>query len=52
MKFGPEFGYYLQSLKSWLIVKEKNLQTAGSIFSNRKVNMAKDEKRHVRATIG
>ena len=49
---GPDFGYFPEATKSWLIVKERYLSTAKEIFKDSKVNITAEGKRHLGATIG
>ena len=52
-KRGPDYGYYQQADKTWVIVKPKHLEEAQSIFSgtNIKITTTKSKK-HLRAAIG
>ena len=49
---GPDFGYFPEATKSWLIVKERYLSTVKEIFKDSKVNITAEGKRHLGATIG
>ena len=48
----PKCGYFLKPTKSYLIVKEKKLIEAQNLFSNSKVNITAEGKRHLGAVIG
>ena len=49
---GPDFGYYPEAKKSWLIAKEKFESAARKIFTDSQVNVTVEGKRHLGATIG
>ena len=50
---GNKFGYYVNQLKSWIIVKnDKDLEKAKAIFENDGIDFTKDCKRHLGAAIG
>lgn len=51
-KIGPDFGYYVNVSKSWLIVKEEHLTDATDIFANSGVRITKEGKRHLGAALG
>ena len=51
-ELGPAYGYFANSKKTWLIVKEKNLPLAMELFSDSGVNITTEEKRHLGAAIG
>jgi len=48
----PDFGYYPEPSKSWIIAKENSKDKAEEIFKNSKVNVTIDGKRHLGAVIG
>ena len=48
-----KFGYYVNQLKSWIIVKnDEDLEKAKATFENDGINFTKDGKRHLGAAIG
>ena len=49
---GPEYGYYPNATKSWLIVKENHLEAAEGLFSGTGLNMTMEGKRHLGAAVG
>ena len=50
---GNKFGYYVNQLKSWIIVKnDEDLEKAKATFENDGINFTKDSKRHLGAAIG
>ena len=49
---GPKFGYYPETLKSCLIVKEKAKQQALLVFKDTAIKMTTEGQRHLRAVIG
>ena len=51
-EIGPLFGYYPEPTKCWLIVKPEHEQTAKEIFSDTKINITTDGKRHLGAALG
>ena len=51
-RLGPKFGYYPEASKSWLIVKDKYLEKAKSVFKNSDIQIATHGKRHLGAAIG
>ena len=51
-ELGPAYGYFANSKKTWLIVKEKNLPMAMELFSDSGVNITTEGKRHLGAAIG
>ena len=49
---GDRFGYYVDEKRSWLIWKnEALLETANYLFTNTKINITSEGKRHLGATI-
>ena len=49
---GPDYGYFSNAEKSWLIVKEKDLHQAERIFDGTGINIATDGKKHLGAPLG
>ena len=50
---GNKFGYYVDQLKSFIIVKnDEDLEKAKATFENDGINFTKDGKRHLGAAIG
>ena len=49
---GPDFGYFANSSKSWLIVKEQHLAEAERIFAETGVRITCEGKRHLGAALG
>ena len=49
---GPEYGYYPNASKTWLIVKEKCYNEAQAVFQGSGVSITKEGKRHLGAAIG
>jgi len=51
-KWGPEYGYYQQAEKSWLIVKPQFAEEARSVFAGTGVKITTEGKKHLGAAIG
>ena len=51
-KWGPEYGYFQQASKSWLIVKPQYVVKARKIFENTGVQITIEGKKHLGAVIG
>ena len=49
---GPDFGYYANATKFWLIVKEERYEQAVNAFGNSGVKITKDSQRHLGAALG
>ena len=49
---GPDYGYYPNASKTWLIVKEENLKEATTLFEGTGVAITTEGRRHLGATIG
>ena len=49
---GPDFGYYANATKSWLIVKEEHHEQAVNVFGNSGVKITKEGQRHLGAALG
>ena len=52
LEYGPMYGYNAEPTKSWLIVKEEQLQEAKNIFNGVGVNITTRGKKHLGAVIG
>ncbi|XP_057308561.1 uncharacterized protein LOC130646916 [Hydractinia symbiolongicarpus] len=48
----PSIGYYVNENKTWIIVKEKHLESAGIIFKDIGIKIIKEGSKHLGATIG
>ena len=51
-RLGPKFGYFPEGSKSWLIVKEKEVQKAQSVFKDAHIKITTEGQRHLSAVIG
>ena len=51
-RMGPDYGYYVNSAKSWLIVKEEHLTDVTNIFENTGVQITKEGHRNLGAALG
>ena len=51
-RLGPKFGYFPEGSKSWLIVKEKEVQKAQSVFKDTNIKITTEGQRHLGAVIG
>ena len=51
-EIGPDYGYYPNSSKTWLIVKDSNLEEAKTLFQGTGVSITAEGKRHLGAAIG
>ena len=49
---GPDYGYFVNSSKSWLIVKERDLSEAQSFFQGTEINITTEGKRFLGAALG
>ena len=52
MQIGPCYGYYPQPTKSWLSVKENELEKAVRAFGGTNIQISTAGKRHLGAVIG
>ena len=50
-RLGPKFDNFSEGSKSWLIVKEKEVQKAQSVFKNKNMKITEGQ-RHLGAVIG
>ena len=51
-KIGPEYGYLSNATKSWLIVKQDQLEHAKSLFKDTGVSITTEGQRHLGAALG
>ena len=51
-EIGPDYGYYPNPSKTWLIVKDSNLEEATTLFQGTGVSITAEGKRHLGAAIG
>ena len=51
-EIGPDYGYYLNALKTLLIVKEEHLENAKKVFQGTGVSITAEGRRHLGAAIG
>ena len=51
-EIGPNYGYYPNPSKTWLIVKDSNLEEATTLFQGTGVSITAEGKRHLGAAIG
>ena len=51
-KIGPDYGYYPNAAKTWLIVKEDMLDTATEAFKDTGINIICEVRRHFGAALG
>ena len=49
---GPAYGYFVNAVKTWLIVKEKSFSIAKEVFSGCGVNVTMEGRHHLGAAIG
>ena len=52
LRQGPSFGYHPNPAKTWLIVKEGNLDQATNIFGSSGVNITSSGQKHLGAALG
>ena len=50
--YGPHLGYYAESTKSWLIVKQEFYSDAQKIFEGTGINISVEGRKHLGAVIG
>ena len=51
-ELGPDFGYYVNTTKSWLIVKEEFKDTAKELFRDSKINITTSGRPYLGSPIG
>lgn len=51
-EIGPDYGYFPNATKTWLIVKDGSLEEATSLFQGMGVSITVEGKRHLGAAIG
>ena len=51
-KHGPKYGYFVNSSKTWLVVKGDHHTEAKKIFQDTGVNITKEGKRYLGAALG
>ena len=51
-EIGPDYGYYPNALKTWLIVKEEHLENAKKVFQGTGISITAEGRRHLGAAIG
>ena len=51
-ELGPDYGYFSNATKTWLVVKEEHLEEAKQLFQETGVSITADSKRHLGAAIG
>ena len=51
-ELGPDFGYFPNATKTYLVVKEEHLEEAKQLFQETGVSITADGKRHLGAAIG
>ena len=49
---GPQYGYDVNPIKTWLIVKEEHLFKAERLFQDTGVNITVEGRRHLGGAIG
>ena len=52
VQFGPAFGYYPKSSKSWLIIKEEEETRAKDIFQGTGINITTHGKKYLGGFVG
>ena len=52
VKLGPDYGYYPNAAKTWLVVKESNLEEATTLFEGTGVAITVEGRRYLGAAIG
>ena len=52
IKHDPLLGYHVEESKSWLVVKEENLDTAKEIFDGSHIKITFNGRKHLDTTIG
>ena len=51
-RLGPKFGYFPERSKSWLVVKEKEVQKGQSVFRDTNIKITTEGQQHLGAVIG
>lgn len=49
---GPSFGYFPNSVKTWLVVKVEHLSSAAEIFSSSGIQISTEGRRHLGGALG
>ena len=52
IQLGPDYGYYPNASKSWLVVKEDHLTAAEAIFSDSGISITNEGRRYLGGAIG
>ena len=52
LRCGPEYGYFANAMKTWLIVKQEHLPLATELFADSGVQITVEGRRHLRAAFG
>ena len=52
MQINPNYDYYSQSTKSWLIFKQNKLEEFVQVFGGTNIQISTEGKRHLRVVIG
>ena len=52
LKYGPAFGYFPNAEKSWIVVKDGNLEEAKEVFQNTAINITTEGRRHLGSALG
>jgi hypothetical protein len=51
-KIGPEYGYFPNADKTWLVVKERHFEKSKQLFQDTGVKISQEGKRHLGSAIG
>ena len=51
LRYGPEYGYFANAAKTWLIVKQEHLPLATELFADLGVQMTVERRRHLGAAL-
>jgi len=52
LTLGPAYGYFVNAVKTWLIVKEKSFSIAKKVLAGCGMNVTMEGRRHLGAAIG
>ena len=52
VSYGPQYGYHVNTSKTWLITKEEHHAEAAALFQDTSVNITTDGKPHLGAALG
>ena len=52
VEIGPQYGYFLNASKTWMVVKKEKFEEAQAVFDGTGVNVTQEGKRYLGASLG